>query len=341
MHQAMFWEKSADNKVQCLLCPQKCIIANGKKGFCRVRKNEDGTLYTLNYAKCSSSGMDPIEKKPLYHYYPGSSIFSVGTFGCNLRCGFCQNWSIAHGDPQTATISPGKLVETALSQQHGAKSIGIAYTYSEPLMWYEYVYDTAKLARASGLKNILVTNGFINPEPLKKLLPLIDAVNIDVKGFSDSYYNEACVGELHPVLKTVEMASRYCHVEITTLLVTGLNDSEQEISDLVNWLAAIDKEIPLHFSRYFPNYKMEVPKTPLATLERAREIAKRKLSYVYLGNLRGTEAINTYCPNCGEILINRRGNGALMEGLNGKSCRHCQRQINLVGDFESLQKVGM
>ncbi len=225
MQQALFWEKTDNKKVQCLLCPQKCVIAAGRKGFCRVRENRDGTLYTINYGQCSAYGMDPIEKKPLYHFYPGSYIFSVGTFGCNLRCGFCQNWNIAHGDPETVTILPQRLVEIAAAEHEGYQSVGIAYTYSEPLMWYEFVYDTAGIARQAGLKNVLVTNGFINPEPLAKILPLIDAMNIDVKGFSDSYYNETCTGELHPVLRTVETASKYCHVEITTLLVTGLNDS--------------------------------------------------------------------------------------------------------------------
>ncbi len=330
MQQARFWEKTADEKIQCLLCPQKCVIAAGRKGFCRVRQNRDGILYTVNYGQCSSSSLDPIEKKPLYHFYPGSSIFSVGTFGCNLRCGFCQNWTIAHGDPETVTVSPERLVERAASEQQGCRSIGIAYTYSEPLMWYEFVYDTARLAKKSGLKNVLVTNGFVNPEPLAELLPLIDAMNIDVKGFSDRYYHETCKGELPPVLRTVETASRHCHVEVTTLLVTGLNDSDQEISDLVDWLAGVDKEIPFHLSRYFPNYKLDLPPTPVSTLERAREIASRKLSYVYLGNVAASEANNTYCPKCGELLISRKGYGAVITGLAHKKCRHCGREIRII-----------
>lgn len=328
MHQAMFWEEKENQRVQCMLCPQRCLIAPGRRGFCKVRVNEEGSLYTVNYGKCSSYGMDPIEKKPLYHFFPGSSIFSVGTFGCNFRCGFCQNWSIAHGEPDTVTVTPGKLVETAAGSDE--KSIGIAYTYSEPLMWYEFVYDAAKKARAAGFKNVLVTNGFINPEPLKELLPLIDAMNIDVKGFSDSYYNETCVGELHPVLETVELASTHCHVEITTLLVTGLNDSRDEISQLVDWLAGVNPEIPLHFSRYFPNYQMELLPTPISTMEMAREIALKKLSYVYLGNLRGYDAANTYCPQCKKLLIDRSGYRAAVVGLTDKSCSECGREINII-----------
>jgi pyruvate formate lyase activating enzyme len=288
MREALYWQEGiTKNSVNCLLCPQMCVIAQDKKGFCRVRQNLEGRLYTLNYGKCSSYGMDPIEKKPLYHFYPGSYIFSVGTFGCNMGCGFCQNWRIAHGEPDTIDISPEKLVEIASGDFQGRRSIGIAYTYSEPFMWYEFIRDTAPLARQAGLKNVLVTNGFINPEPLSELLPFIDAMNIDVKGFSEKYYKNTCAGKLEPVLRTVEKANSHCHVEVTTLLVTGLNDSEEEISALADWLAGVNKDIPLHLSRYFPNYKMELPPTPLATMERAREIAQQKLKYVYLGNVPG------------------------------------------------------
>ena len=333
MKQAMFWETKGDNRVKCLLCPQGCVIDDGKRGFCRVRENNQGALYTVNYGLCSSYGVDPVEKKPLYHFYPGSHIFSVGTFGCNLRCGFCQNWNIAHGEPQTLELSPARLVEAAAAEYNGLRSVGIAYTYSEPFMWYEYIRDTAKLARQSGLKNVLVTNGFVNHEPLKKLLPFIDALNIDVKGFSDSYYNETCIGELHPVMETVETASAYCHVEITTLLVTGLNDSEDEIDRLTDWLAGIDKDIPLHLSRYFPNYKMELPPTPMATMERARKIARRKLNYVYLGNIPGSEAGNTYCPECGELLIDRNGFNALNVALDHQKCSRCGKEIRIIGEI--------
>ncbi|MFZ5641005.1 MAG: AmmeMemoRadiSam system radical SAM enzyme [Bacillota bacterium] len=332
MKEALFWEKKDDGvKVQCHLCPQRCVIADGRPGFCRVRKNEAGTLYTINYGRVSSYGMDPIEKKPLYHFYPGSYIFSAGTVGCNLRCGFCQNWQIAHKDAETIYISPERLVELAGEEHHGVRSIGIAYTYSEPLMWYEYVLETAQMSRQAGLKNVLVTNGFVNEEPLLKLLPYIDAMNIDVKGFSDEYYNKTCVGELHPVLETVERVYQKCHVEITTLLVPGLNDSPEEIEGLVDWLARLDKNIPLHFSRYFPNYKMDIEPTPLSTMELAREIAGRKLNYVYLGNVPGLDAANTYCPQCKALIFDRGGYRTRVVGLEGHKCRECGEEIKFAG----------
>ncbi|MGB9803090.1 AmmeMemoRadiSam system radical SAM enzyme [Desulfofundulus sp.] len=289
MQEALFYEKGDGGIAFCRLCPRFCKIREGNTGFCRVRKNQQGTLYTLNYGRVSSYGLDPIEKKPLYHFYPGSDIFSLGSVGCNLHCGFCQNWQIAHADPRTVYLSPEEAVAAAKEQvARGYPCVGLAYTYNEPFVWYEYVYDTARLARKEGLKNVLVTNGYVNEEPLRRLLPYIDAMNIDVKGFSGEYYREVCAGHLEPVLRTVEFAHGHCHVELTTLLVPGLNDSEEEIRRLVDWVAALSPDIPLHFTRYFPNYKFDLPPTPLETLKRAREIALEKLHYVYLGNVPGT-----------------------------------------------------
>ncbi len=210
--------------LRCQVCPHFCKLKDGQRGICRVRKNLDGKLFALNYGECSSYGVDPIEKKPLRNFHPGSMIFSVGTVGCNLSCGFCQNWQIAKGEPQTITLTVEELVDLA----GRGDSIGVAYTYSEPMMWYEFVYDAARAVSQAGLKNVLVTNGFINPEPLEALLPYIDAMNIDVKGFTEKYYKQACGGRLKPVLKTVERAVKAWHVEITTLLVTGLNDLPEE-----------------------------------------------------------------------------------------------------------------
>jgi pyruvate formate lyase activating enzyme len=257
MREAMFYEKKEQDLVHCRLCPKLCTIREGRKGFCRVRQNRGGTLYTINYGQVSSCGLDPIEKKPLYHFYPGSTIFSIGTFGCNLRCGFCQNWQIAHGDPSTTEATPRQVVDLARRQEgREGSNVGIAYTYNEPLMWYEFVFDTAQQVRQAGLKNVLVTNGYVNETPLRQILPYIDAMNIDVKGFTDDYYREKCGGHLEPVLRTVEIAHRECHVELTTLLVTGLNDSPEEITRLVDWVASLDPEIPLHFSRYFPQFEL-------------------------------------------------------------------------------------
>jgi len=236
--EVFYYEKGDDGRTFCKVCPRLCNIKPGHRGFCRVRENRDGALYATNYGQCTAYGMDPIEKKPLYHFYPGSYILSLGTVGCNLRCGFCQNWEIAHGDPKAVYMSPEQAVRAALSsREEGVPSVGLAYTYSEPFMWYEYVYDTSKLAREKGLKNVLVTNGYVNEEPLKEILPFIDAMNIDVKGFTDKYYRDTCAGRLDPVIRTVEIASGKCHVEITTLLVPGLNDSPEEIAELAKWLA--------------------------------------------------------------------------------------------------------
>lgn len=334
MHEAFYYEKKERNLIACRLCPKMCTIRDGKSGFCRVRQNRGGTLYAANYGKVTSYALDPIEKKPLYHFYPGSYILSFGTVGCNLRCGFCQNWSIAHGDPQYVDFTPEQAVKAARQQtEEGYPNVGIAYTYSEPLIWYEFVYDTARLARQAGLKNVLVTNGYINEAPLRDLLPYIDAMNIDVKGFSDDYYRENCAGRLEPVLRAVEIACRECHVELTTLLVTGLNDSEEEIRRLVDWVASLDREIPLHFSRYFPSFEMDLPPTPLETLEMARDIAREKLPYVYIGNAPHLEASDTYCPECGEKLISRFGYSTRFVGLDGRKCGRCGSGIRVIGEL--------
>lgn len=301
MHEAHYYKNNGQG-VTCLLCPKTCSIAEGETGFCRTRQNSGGKLYVLNYAACSACALDPIEKKPLYHFYPGRQILSLGTWGCNFSCQFCQNWRIAHEQPETKTLSPQAAV--GMAQEAGAGNIGLAFTYSEPGVWYEYVLDTARLAHEKGLKNVLVTNGFINKQPLRKLLPYIDAMNIDVKAFSDEYYQQVCAGRLDNVKHTVELASLYCHVEITTLLVPGLNDSKDEIKALAKWLNGVDSTIPLHVSRYFPNYRLAMPPTPLATLEHAYQIAGEYLDYVYLGNAGGRFA-NTYCPGCSTLLIDR------------------------------------
>jgi pyruvate formate lyase activating enzyme len=331
MQEARFYEKQEDNKVWCRLCPQNCHIQPGHAGFCRARKNEGGTLYSLNYGRISSFGIDPIEKKPLYHFYPGSNILSVGTFGCNFHCGFCQNWQIAHGDPSTREMAPQELVASAMLAAEQADSVGIAFTYSEPLIWYEYVYDTARLSHEKGLKNVLVTNGSVHEEPLLELLPLIDAMNIDVKGFTEDYYRETCHGRLEPVKRTVELVHSRCHLEVTTLLVPTLNDSDEEITALVDWLAGLNPEIPIHFSRYFPQYQMDLPPTPLETLRRAREIACRKLKYVYIGNAPELDDDNTYCPVCRNLLVWRSGYQTRVRGLENGCCTRCGARIPVVG----------
>ncbi len=332
MREALYYEKKEKNAVACALCPHLCEIREGKAGICRFRQNRGGTLFAANYGQASSFGLDPIEKKPLYHFYPGAYIFSIGTVGCNFGCEFCQNWQIAHGDPALTDVTPERLVENARDYiDMGYPNIGVAYTYNEPFMWYEFVLDTARLVKEAGMKNVLVTNGSVNEAPLREILPFIDAMNIDVKGFTEDYYRKYCKGSLAPVLRTVETAYRACHVELTTLLVTGLNDSPDEIERLTDWIASLDRDIPLHFSRYFPNYKTDLPATPLEKLIEAREIAKKKLSYVYIGNAQLPGASDTFCPNCGNEVISRIGYSARGVGLSGRNCSSCGSEIKFVG----------
>ena len=329
MKEALFYELIDHDQriVRCLLCPKKCLIKDGNTGFCRSRKNINNKLYSLIYSRISSCGFDPIEKKPLYHFYPGTSVLSLGTVGCSFACSFCQNWTISQGSIENISVeelSPEKAVQLALKNN----SPIISYTYSEPLIWYEYVLDTAKIAKENNIKNVLVTNGFINKEPLLKLLPFIDALNIDLKSFQNSFYKKYCQGNLSPVLDTIDIAKAYSHIEITNLIIPGLNDQEEEIMELVNWIASQGKNIPLHFSRYFPCYKMDIEATSVSTLRKARNIAQKKLKYVYVGNVWDEEANTTYCGNCKKISIKRSGYNIQKIGLdkNG-NCKYCGEKV--------------
>jgi pyruvate formate lyase activating enzyme len=331
MKEALFYEKNGADHLQCRLCPKMCQIKEGGTGFCRVRQHKKGVLYTTNYGKYAAANLDPVEKKPLYHFCPGTYVFSLGTKGCNLKCSFCQNWCIAHGDPCLHHLKPSAAVKKALDyKEKGYKCIGLAYTYSEPAVWYEYVYDTARLARQAGLKNVLVTNGFINEEPLKQLLPYIDALNIDLKSFNDEYYLKECKGHLAPVLRTIEVSSRQSHLEITTLLLPGLNDSPDEINQLAAWIAHLNKKIPLHFSRYFPSFEKNLPATPLDSLRSAHKIAREKLDYVYIGNApQITTGSNTDCPQCGQTVIQRSGYAVKIVALKENKCLYCGYPISI------------
>lgn len=333
MREAAYYEARDDGKAACLLCPHHCLIAPGKAGLCRVRVNRNGRLETANYGEITSAAVDPVEKKPLYQFYPGHLVLSLGTWGCNLQCRFCQNWEIAHGGARGSVFTPEQVVDEALAaKERYGNCIGLAFTYSEPSVWYEFVRDTAALAREKGLVNVLVTNGFLEEEPLKELLPFIDAMNIDVKAFTDEYYRRTCRGFLKPVLRTVELAAPHCHVELTTLLVTGLNDSPEEIDLLVDWVASVDHDIPLHFSRYFPNYRMDLPSTPVDTMRRAWETARAKLTYVYLGNMRDGDAEHTYCPGCGKAVIERVGFQVQAVHLTEENrCAFCGFPVRITG----------
>lgn len=326
MKEAMFWKPLEEKAVQCLLCPRECKITEGKKGNCRVRKNIGGTLYSLNYGKIISTAIDPIEKKPLFHFFPGSEILSIATVGCNFHCKFCQNWDISQPDVISGEeMIPQDVVDIAIDR--GIKLI--AYTYTEPTIFFEFAYDTAKLAHKHGIKNVFVTNGYINPEPLKKIAPYLDAANIDLKSMKDTFYQKLCgVKGVGPVLETIKLAHKLnIHIEITNLLIPGWNTSEVQIAELCRWLADLDKKIPLHFSRYFPVYKMSVEPTPVEVLEAAYGIGKKEgLEYVYLGNVQvGKE--NTHCPSCNALIIEREPGKRVKQNLNKGKCTKCGYNI--------------
>ena len=318
---ALFWHKEND-RIRCRLCPHQCLVSEGKSGICSVRVNNGGMLQTENYGEITSMAVDPIEKKPLYHFKPGKNILSVGTFGCNLSCSFCQNYSIAHFRSRSEYL-PAEQLAASITALDQSGNIGIAFTYNEPAVWFEYVFDTAK-----GLKEafpelciVLVSNGYIEVEPLETLLPYVDAMNIDLKSMAPQYYKEICGGSLQPVLRTIETAQSKCHVEITTLLVNGMNDSEKEINEIAAYLSSLDKDIPLHLSRYCPSYKMTRPATDVNVMKRTAEIAKEYLNYVYLGNIPGLDN-STYCKVCNERLIHRAG-FAVKVLMDEAICRNC------------------
>ena len=321
--EADYYQKIENNRVKCFLCPHNCKIAIGESGKCMVRKNEDGKLFTKNYGKVSSTGIDPVEKKPLYHFHPGKGILSLGTFGCNFSCGFCQNWRISQKQPPLRKLLPKEAVEMA-----GEKDVfGIAYTYSEPMVWFEYLMDTCELAKKKNIKNVLITNGYINSKPLKDLLPLIDAANVDLKAFQNNFYNENCDGDLKPVLNTIEMMYKAnIHIEITTLLIPGLNDESKELVELFSWIANLNSEIPLHISRYFPGYRSDIPPTPIKKLKKAYKIARKYLDYVYLGNIGNDDSRDTDCPDCGYKVIERNNYDVAVK-LDRKYCSECGRKI--------------
>ncbi|MBN2111464.1 AmmeMemoRadiSam system radical SAM enzyme [Candidatus Woesearchaeota archaeon] len=308
MKQALFWIKKKDKTVQCHLCPRNCIIKDKERGNCRVRENKGGKLYSLVYGEACAVAIDPIEKKPLFHFLPGSTAYSIGTAGCNLHCKFCQNWTTSQANPEdvyTDKLPPSEIVKNAV--ESGCKSI--AYTYNEPIVYYEYVLDTAKLAKKKGVKNVIVCNGFINQEPLLELCKYIDAANIDLKGFTDKYYKEITGAWLQPVLDTIKtLYEKGVWVELTTLLIPTLNDDPETIKKMCRWIKDnIGPDVPLHFSAFYPCYLMKnLPATPPETVLRAREIALEEgINYVYAGNIKVENEGNTACPKCGEVLITR------------------------------------
>lgn len=304
------------NGIQCTLCPVGCHISEGSAGRCGVRRMVNGIL-TTQYGQVAALALDPMEKKPLYHFFPGRSVLSAGGYGCNLHCSFCQNWALAQGTGSAEQLLPEQLVDLA----EGSGAAAIAFTYNEPLIQPEYILDTAPLARKKGIRIVLVTNGYIQPCPLADLLPWVDAMNIDIKGTEDAFYREYCGGRLAPVLSTVAAAFKSCHVEITTLVIGGVNDEAKAMEAYFAELAALSPDLPLHLTRYYPAHRMTLPPTPPQTLFRLAESARRHLNYVYIGNLPGADR-NTICPECGTILI-RREKTVELYAMQGPFCTNC------------------
>ena len=315
-----------ENHVECQMCPHYCHVLPGKYGICRGRKHEDGKFWATNYGETTSVAIDPIEKKPLYHYYPGAQILSIACNSCNMRCPFCQNWEISQGEVNTQYLGPEILKKMCVDHD----SIGVAYTYTEPLMWFEYLLDAGRLLHESGRKNVLVSNGMINPEPFAELIPIIDAINVDLKSLDPDVYKKTLHGDLDTVKKTIEAAHDNCHVEITNLIVTGLNDKKNQIDRLIDYVASIDRDIPLHFSRYYPNYKYTKPPTTERVLDYAYEKAREKLNYVYIGNVPTEDGTHTVCPACGNMLIERMYFQAIIKGLKGNKCNKCGEDIPVI-----------
>jgi pyruvate formate lyase activating enzyme len=328
MKKALFWKKLEGKTIQCQLCPRQCVIKDRKRGNCRVRENRQGTLYALVYGKACAVAVDPIEKKPLFHFLPGSTAYSIGTAGCNLHCKFCQNWTTSQANPEDVhaeTLLPKDVVKNAIDS--GCKTI--AYTYNEPIVYYEYVLETAKLAKKKGLKNIVVCNGFINQEPLLEWCKYIDAANIDLKGFTDEYYKKITDARLQPVLDTIKTINeKKIWLELTNLIVPTLNDDMKTIKKMCMWIKDnLGADVPLHFSAFYPCYLLnDIPATPPKTVLKARDVAlKAGLNYVYAGNITAEKEGSTHCPKCGEILIERKWFEVTQNNIKKGKCKRSHK----------------
>jgi pyruvate formate lyase activating enzyme len=328
--EARYYKKLEGGGIECGLCPRHCRVTDLERGYCGVRENRNDTYHTLIYGLPCSMNIDPIEKKPLFHFYPGTTAFSLATAGCNVNCKFCQNWDISQSRPEQTNnidLPPQAIPPICLEN----KAPTIAYTYSEPVIFYEYMYDIAVQGKKKGIRSVMITGGYIEKEPLKELFPIIDAIKVDLKSIREDYYKNIVNGELKPVLDSLVMIKNSgVWLEIVYLVVPTLNDSETEFHDLAKWIKSnLGNEVPLHFSRFHPQYLLKnLPPTPQKTLETAYEICRAEgLKYVYLGNLPGHPAESTYCPQCGKILIERRGYKIYQYNLNGNLCRYCNQTI--------------
>lgn len=324
--EAMYYKSIDKETVQCRLCPRGCTLRNGQRSFCRAREPKDGKLYSLVYGLACAVHTDPIEKKPLFHFMPGTQAYSIATAGCNFRCKYCQNWSISQFPPEETdneNLPPQDIVAGALR----AGSPTIAYTYTEPSIFYEYMLETAKLARAKGVKNMYHSNGSLNPEPVAELAPYLNAANIDLKAFNQDFYTQVSAGFLDTVLETLKILKKKgTWVEITNLMVPAMNDDIGMVKQMALWIKDnLGQETPVHFGRFWPQYKLaDLEPTPVSTLEAARAAAiSSGLQYVYIGNVPGHEAENTYCPKCGKIVIGRAGYSIQENNLNFGKCKFC------------------
>jgi pyruvate formate lyase activating enzyme len=321
--------RQENERTVCLLCPHNCKIAEGKTGICGVRKNTGTAIELLTYGVISGYALDPIEKKPLYHFYPGTKILSLGSYGCNMRCDFCQNYNISQRTlaGYHSTTEPEKIIKDA---QSDLNNIGIAFTYNEPVIWFEFIRDVATRAKRKGLRTVMVSNGFVNKEPLDEIISFTDAFNIDLKAFNEGFYKKLTGAELEPVkeaLKQIGKSSR--HLEITTLVIPGQNDDVKEMGMEAEWIAGeLGKDVPLHLSRYFPMFKREDPATSNDSLRKLYEIASKHLSYVYLGNTVSDEGQNTRCPKCGATVAKRSGYTIKLQNLDQKGkCSSCGTRV--------------
>lgn len=331
MKEALYYENKEDNIVQCHLCPHNCLLNEGKFGNCCVRHNKEGKLYSMVYGKASSVAIDPIEKKPLFHFHPGAKILSWGTIGCNLHCKHCQNWTTSQAKPgeyHEEEVSPKELIKLALENDCHS----ISATYNEPTVFYENMFDTFKLAKKSGLQTVSVSNGFINEKPLKELLPYLDAINVDLKFFDEKHYREISSARLEPVLNTLKTINKSkTWLEITNLIIPTLNDDLKEIKKMCKWiLDNLGDHVPLHFSAFYPTYKLNnLEPTSEGILIKARELSlKTGLKYVFMGNVKTEEGENTYCPKCKKPVI-KRGSFSISENnLEGSKCKFCKEKID-------------
>ncbi|MDD1765904.1 MAG: AmmeMemoRadiSam system radical SAM enzyme [Methanomassiliicoccales archaeon] len=332
MKEARFW-RTEDGRAVCGLCPHSCRIASGKRGICGVRENRDGRLFSLIYGKASSIHVDPIEKKPFFHFKPGEKVLSLGSVGCTFRCQHCQNYTISQaavGEFGLEDLSPEEVLTTC--RRFGCT--GISWTYNEPTIWHEFSYETSKLAKSNGLHTDYVTNGYIQEAPLRELAECIDAMNIDIKAFREDFYKKVCKASLNPVLEATMLAHELgIHVELTYLIIPGKNDTEAEIRDFSRWVVQnLDPKVPVHFTRFHPDYLMDdVPTTPMKTLDMAYAIGKAEgMKHPYTGNVPGDERENTYCPKCGALMIRRMGFNVIEMRTKDGKCPTCGEQLNIL-----------